>query len=693
MNVLIVSEKNITARKIATILSGGKFKTEKVYKYPLYTWENDGKTYRCFGLKGHILKVDFPKQYSNWSKVDLLELVKADTIKIPKEEKMVKLVEKEAKNAQMLIVATDFDREGELIGYDLAKIAKTKNPELLIKRARFSALTKEEIEKAFANLHDPYTNLALAGESRQTIDLVWGATLTRFLSLTAKKIGKNFLSVGRVQSPTLALIVKREEEIRSFVPEKYYQVYVLLEKDGKQFRAHYENQRIKDKKEAETIADEIRKSSAVVIEVSRRQAEQKPPSPFNTTEFLAAASSIAGISPGRAMQIAENLYTRGFISYPRVDNTVYPPSLNLVSIARSLKKYKPVSKYIDEILSQEKITPTRGKKQSTDHPPIYPTGEIPESLDSHEEKIYDLVVRRFLATISESAIHEVTHIELVADKHKLIASGLRYLKEGFLKVYPYSKNKEEILPELNQGEILNVVGVEVVEKETKPPARFSQAGLVREMEKLGLGTKSTRHSIIQTLYERGYVHGNPVQPTELGMAVGRAILKHMSEIATHEMTAELEEKMNAIEEGLEKKENVIQKSREELERLLLNVKPKEEEVRKAIWEGESKDKVIGKCPECGGELQVLTSKKTKKRFLGCSNFTKDENKCSVTFPLPQTGKIISAEKTCESCGTPMVKIINRGKRPWVICPNPKCEKSSLSKKGETNEVEVKGGNS
>lgn len=691
MNILIVSEKNITARKIATILSGGKFKTEKVFNHPLYTWESDGKTYRCFGLKGHILKVDFPKQYSNWAKVDLLELVKAETIKIPIEEKMVKIVEKEAKKAQILIVATDFDREGELIGYDLAKIAKTKNSEIVIKRARFSALTKEEIKRAFENLHEPYTNLALAGESRQTIDLVWGATLTRFLSLAAKKIGKNFLSVGRVQSPTLALIVKREEEIRNFVPEKYYQVYVLLEKDGKRFRAHYENQRIKDKKEAEKIAKDIENSSAVVNRVSKRQAEQKPPTPFNTTEFLAAASSIAGISPGKAMQVAENLYTRGFISYPRVDNTVYPQSLNLVSIARSLKGYQPVSKYIDEILSQKNITPTRGKKQSTDHPPIYPTGDIPVFLDSYEKKIYDLVVRRFLATISESAIHEVTHVELVANGHRLIASGLLYLKEGFLKVYPYSKNKEEILPELTQGESLKIVGVEVVEKETKPPARFSQAGLVREMEKLGLGTKSTRHSIIQTLYERGYVHGNPIQPTELGMAVGRAILKHMSEIATHEMTAELEEKMNAIEEGLEKKENVIQKSREELEKLLLSVKPKEEEVRRAIWEGESKDKVIGKCPQCGGELQILTSKKTKKKFLGCSNFADEKNKCSVTFPLPQTGKIISADRTCDSCSTPMVKVTNKGKKPWVVCPNPNCEKSYISKKGETNEVEVKGG--
>lgn len=677
---LIVSEKNITARKIAGILSGGKFKTEKVNNYPVYTWNDGEDSYRCFGLKGHILQVDFPKEYSNWEKVDLFELIKADTVKVPKEKKIVTLIKKEAKEADLLIVATDFDREGELIGYDLAGIAKQSNPKIEVKRARFSALTKEEITKAFQNLQEPYVNLALAGESRQVIDLVWGATLTRFLSLAAKRRGRNFLSVGRVQSPTLALIVKREEEIRNFVPEKYYQVAVTLEKDGKTFKAVFENQKIKDKKEAESIASAVRNSKPVVSSIVQKEVVQKPPSPFNTTEFLAAASSVANISPGAAMQIAENLYTRGFISYPRVDNTVYPKSLNLRLITEKLKLYMPVKDYAQEILSKKTIVPTRGKKESTDHPPIYPTGEIPSELNEKEAKIYDLVVRRFLATLGDPAVQEVKHVEIDASGHRLFTTGLKYLQEGFLKVYPYLRNREEILPDLKEGERLNIVQVEVLEKETRPPTRYSQAGLVREMERLGLGTKSTRHAIIQTLYERGYIQGNPIQPTELGMAVGRAILNHMEEIATHEMTAELEEKMNAIEEGREKKELVIKKSREDLEKVLLNVKPKEEEVRRAIWEGEAKDRFVGKCPNCGGDLIIITSKKTKKRFIGCSNYGNEENPCNTTYPIPQTGKAISADKVCEACGTPMIKIIQKGKKPWVICPNPQCETSNLAKK-------------
>lgn len=686
MKKLIISEKNNTARKIASILSGGKFRTEKINNYPVYSWSNGKDEYRCFGLRGHILKVDFPGRYSSWEKVDLFELIRAETVKIPIEKKLVELVKKEAKDAELLIVATDFDREGELIGYDLARIATEANPQLEVKRARFSALTPAEIKKAFSELHEPYINLALAGESRQVIDLVWGATLTRFLSLAAKRRGKNFLSVGRVQSPTLALIVRREEEIRNFIPEKYYQVKAVLEKNGSRFTAYYENMRIKDKSEAERIARDLEGAKAVVQSVEKDEVVQRPPSPFNTTEFLAAASSVAKISPGKAMQVAENLYTRGYISYPRVDNTVYPKSLNLKSIVKQLKQYKPVKNAAEEILQKEKIVPTRGKKESTDHPPIYPTGEIPEKLADAEAKIYDLVVRRFLATLSDPAVQEVSRVELNASGHTLVASGLKYLELGFLKVYPYLKQKEESLPELSSGDVLDVVEVQVLEKETKPPSRYSQAGLVREMERLGLGTKSTRHSIIQALYERGYIQGNPVQPTELGMAVGKAILKHMEDIATHEMTAELEEKMNAIEEGKEDKESVIEKSRNDLERVLRSVKDKESEVREAVIEGEMKDRLIGRCPSCGGDLVLINSKKTKKRFIGCSNYLNSENPCKTTYPVPQKGKIVSAGVDCKFCGAPMVKVINRGSKPWTLCPNPDCETSRISRKN-TEELE------
>jgi DNA topoisomerase-1 len=678
---LIVTEKNITARKIAQILSKGRFKTEKSGKYPVYVWNEGEDEFRCFGLKGHILKVDFPKEYSRWEKVDFFDLIQAPIDKIPIEKGLVSLLKKEARKAERLIIATDFDREGELIGYDVLSLAKEENPQIEAKRARFSALTKEEIEKAFMNLHEPYLNLAFAGESRQVIDLVWGATLTRYLSITSKRLGKNFLSVGRVQSPTLALIVKREEEIRNFIPETFYQVEAELRKDEFPFRALYEVAKLKSREEAEKIAGELGKT-ATAVEIEKREVVQKPPSPFNTTEFLAAASKI-GISPGKAMSIAENLYTQGYISYPRVDNTVYPTSLNLKSIVRKLTDYAPVKEYAHLLLEKGKLIPTRGKKESTDHPPIHPTGEIPKSLKEDEMKIYDLVVRRFLATLSEGAVYEVRIVRFRANDYMLHTSGLTYKNEGFLKIYPYLKDKVVEIPELSEGEVVEIAGVYVLEKQTKPKGRYSQAGLIREMERLGLGTKSTRHSIIQTLYERGYIHGNPIQPTELGMAVGRAILNYLTEIATHEMTARLEEKMNMIEEGRETKESVVEESRKDLELVLEEAMKNKDSVSLTIREGALKDLEIGPCPlGCGGIL-VVKKAKNKKRFLGCSNYSQG---CQAAFPLPQKGKVISAAKICENCGVPMVKIINKGRKPWILCPNPECRKEN----GEAPEKTVPG---
>ncbi len=683
---LIISEKNITARKIAEILSDKSHKVEKAGKHPVYTWTKNGETYRCFGLRGHILSADFPKEYSNWQKVDLFELIDTEIVKNPKEKSLIDLIKKEAKKADRLILATDFDREGELIGYDAMTIALSVNPKLEVKRARFSALTAQEIKESFSNLHDPYISLAAAGETRQEVDLVWGAVLTRFLSNAAKRYGKNFLSVGRVQSPTLALIVKREEEIRNFVPEKYYQILIKVEKDGQVFNAYYENKRIKEKKEAEEIAKKLGKT-VVVSKVEERELIQNPPSPFNTTEFLAAASKV-GVSPGAAMSYAEDLYTRGYISYPRVDNTVYPESLNLKGIVKDLTKYAPVSEYASILLQKPSLRPTRGKKESTDHPPIHPTGQIPGELDTQKHKIFDLVVRRFLATLSDAAKMHERKVELKSGELRFDATGLEYTHRGFLEVYPYLSNQETKIPKLIEGEELKVISVDILEKQTKPKGRYTQAGLIREMENLGLGTKSTRHAIIQSLFERGYIHGNPIQPTELGMAVGKAIIENMKEIATHEMTAELEQVMNEIEAGKKKKDEAVKLSRMDLKKVLDSAMKKSDEFLKIIREGASKDKVIGACPgmtgnqECGGML-VIKKAKSGKRFLGCTKFSEG---CRVAFPLPPTGTVLSAGKECDLCGTPMVKLIKKSKKPWIFCPNPECESSNLKK----NKTETQG---
>ncbi len=667
MSTLIVTEKNISARKIADILSGGRFATEKNYNVPVYVFSRNGDSYRSIGLKGHILRSDFPEEYQRWEKVDPRDLTTASIVKVPIQQNLIKALRSEARKAIHLIVATDFDREGELIGVDALRIAQDAKPDLAIARARFSALTKSEIEQAFGEgLNTPYYSLAEAGEARQDIDLIWGAALTRYISLASRRLGNQFLSVGRVQSPTLCLIAKREREIRAFVPEPYWQVLATFTRDGVTFAAYHTTERFATLAEAETVRSNI-PETATVSSVVREEKPLASPTPFNTTEFLTAASS-AGVPPARAMRAAENLYMQGYVSYPRVDNTVYPPSLDLRAIIGGLTGYDPVRDHAESLLAAGSLTPTRGKRQATDHPPIHPTGEVPTGLSGDDAKVFDLIVRRFLATLSPPAIIEYSRVGIDAGGEAFGLRGTSVVFPGFLAVYTYAKRKDESVPPVAEGDTLSVDDVAIEEKQTQPPARYSQAKLLRLMEDQGLGTKATRHQIIQNLYDRGYVTGNPLSPTELGLALADILLRHMEPIATPDMTAGLETEMDAIAEGRMKKERVVDDSRTMLVKVLTDLEAVKDEVREDIYRGLRGDQVVGVCPNCDGELRIVRSKKTKKRFVGCANYPE----CKTTYPLPQQGGVLAEDKPCPDCDGPRVKILKKGRRPWVICIDPKC---------------------
>src|SRR5262245_42612733 len=329
---LIVTEKNNSAKKIADILSGGEAKADAAYKVPFYTWSDADGDQMTIGLKGHVVSPAFPEGYSNWQETDLHDLIDAELIKEPTDKNVVKAVRKVAKDADSIVIATDYDREGELIGLEALEQILEANPEVIdgveaagdedppagrppIKRARYSALTKEEIERAFNELDDLSYELAYAGATRQDIDLIWGATLTRAVSLATRRFGSNFLSVGRVQSPTLALIVERELERRAHVPKPYWEVFARFKHPEESFEAHHATAKFWEKNEAEAALAGT-SSPGTVKEVTSKRNSRKPPTPFNTTAFTTDASSRLGITPSRAMKLAEDLYMDGFISYP-----------------------------------------------------------------------------------------------------------------------------------------------------------------------------------------------------------------------------------------------------------------------------------------------------------------------------------------------------------------------------------------
>lgn len=672
---LIISEKANAAKKIAQFLAEGPAKDGKHRSIPHHTFAWKGDECVSVGLKGHVLNLEYPEEYSNWQKVEPSSLIDAEIQKNVSEKGVAEAVRSLAKKADEVVIATDFDREGELIGIEALSLAFEANPKLLdhVQRARFSALTKGEVTRAFENLVEVSRELAAAGEARQDIDLIWGATLTRWVSRATKRYGSAFLSVGRVQSPTLVLISERERERRAFTPEPYWEIEVVLQ-NGEPFAAHHAAGRFREEAPARTAYENLT-DTAMVTEVRQKSSTRPAPVPFNTTGFLSAAANI-GISPSRAARLAEDLYTDGYISYPRTDNTVYPGSLDMREILGQLKRVEEVGPYAEKLLESEKLSPTRGKKETTDHPPIYPTGYASKrALRDDQWKIYQLVVRRFLATLSAPAKTLRTTVRLESGGEPLLAGGTVLTEEGWLAVYPYSRRADEEMPSLSEGQEVRVTGTELLAKETQPLGRYGQGRLIRLMEDLGLGTKATRPSIIQNLYDRGYVHDDPLVPTETGIAVAKALKDFASEIATHEMTSDLEKSMDEISEGKTSKDSVVDRSRDVLRRVYGNLESSQEEFADIVRSGIREDSVLGPCKKCGKNLIVRRARKSGKRFAGCEGYPE----CDQTYSLPPRGEIIPLGTLCEACGSPEIKVVG-GRRPWITCIDMSCPKQQERRK-------------
>ena len=392
------------------------------------------------------------------------------------------------------------------------------------------------------------------------------------------------------------------------------------------------------------------------------------PAPFNTTSLMAAAAS-EGLSPARTMRIAESLYMNGYISYPRVDNTVYPASLNLEETVNKLKKNPDYAPYCDKLLAAGKLTATRGKKETTDHPPIYPTAGVkPGDLAPADYKLYNIIARRFLATLSGPATILGTKITLDVNGQEFVAKGDILDKPGFREIYPFGLKKDEQLPPLKVGDTISVNGSRCTEKETEPPARYSQGRLIQQMEKLGLGTKSTRHSIIERLYTVKYFQNDPIEPSQLGIAVCDALEKYAPQITHPEMTAQLEAEMDDIAEGKNTRASVVEDSRNKLLGELENLLPHAEEIGESLSDAVAADAYVGKCPKCGKDLQLRASAKTRSMFIGCAGWPD----CDVTYPLP-SGKIEALKEPCEKCGMPQVKVTAFRQKPRTLCIDPNCE--------------------
>ncbi len=672
MRRLIISEKNHAAQRIALILSNNTQKRRFVAGVPVFEFACGGADCIVMGLRGHIVELDYPDKYNNWDAVAPKDLIYAKPEKKvdPSAKKIMTALKDIAAGVDEVIVATDFDREGELIGLEAVQEAGIKKP---LKRAKFSALTKWEIEKAFSELAEIDYKLASAAETRQLIDLVWGAALTRFISLASGQLGKDFLSVGRVQSPTLALVVAREKEIRDFKPTPYWVVSADLKKD-KEFKANHKHGSFDDKGAAQSALTKAKAAKAASVKsVAVNEKDEYPPAPFNTTVFLAEATK-RGLTAAQAMKVAEDLYTDGYISYPRTDNTVYPPSLSLRGILEKLTKSEFAAE-AEELLAQESIRPSRGKRSTTDHPPIHPVDSATRGeLKGQRWDVYELVTRRFLATVAPPCRSETTLVDLDIGGEPFAAEGYRILFQGWRKYYPYYTSSEVTLPAVKEGDGADVLRVSSTEKKTQPPPRYTQGSLIQEMERKGLGTKSTRHETIQKLYDRRFAKGAKIEPTESGIAVIAALENHARlhdeyKITHAKMTAHLEGEMDLIAQGDRVQEDVVEESQDMLDDIMAVLEKNKKEIGDDIRKALRAQHNLGQCPKCGQGQILEIRMKGGHSFAGCSRYPE----CKNTYPLPAGFLALATDQKCDVCGGPKVKFVSKGQPPNVVCIDPKCE--------------------
>jgi DNA topoisomerase-1 len=686
---LIVTEKPDAAKRIAQALdSQGKPKNFRENGVPYFVAQRDRKLVVVPAI-GHLYTIvqekgkrsNYPVFDFKWAPRHLAERG-AKNIR-----NWVETFSKLSNKADEFMSACDYDIEGSLIGYCILKYA-CGNKEASAKRMKFSTLMKSELEQAY---EEPLQHLDFAlieaGRTRHEVDWLYGINLSRALTLATHHWSGRYstLSTGRVQGPTLQFLTAREKTIRSFVPTPYWEIAAEAEILNSVVEAQYERKRIETRAEADAVVQACANKTGEIKDVDVRKVHQKPLVPFNVGALQREAYSLFGYTPRRTLAIAQRLYLNALISYPRTSSQKLPPIIGYKKILSSLKRKREYSKLATSLLEKRELKPREGAKDDPAHPAVYPTGNLPEKpLSAPEKKIWDLIVRRFMAVFGEPALKESLKARLEVNGHSFFLRGRRILKQGWMEYYkPYIRAEEVLLPPIKEGDTARLRKVTREDKLTCPPPRYNPSSLLKKMEELGIGTKATRADIIQTLYNRKYVRDERITVTELGFDVIEILGRYAPDVTSAQLTQELEAKMEKIQNSSMKRENVIAEVVEQLKPQLQRFKENEEcigeALSKATKKAQAQERIVGKCPNCGtGDLTIIYSRTTKKRFIGCSNYFK--GLCKTSFPLPQRGTVKPSRSRCKACGWPKVLVWLRGRKPWNLCFNPDCSSKAKRRK-------------
>jgi len=614
---------------------------------------------------GHIR--DLPKSSKN--AIDIEGGFIPRYVITPGKEKVVSDLKTLAKKASEVVLATDPDREGEAIAWHIKEAIGLKDP----KRIVFHEITPEAVQEAIQHPRSIDDDLKQAQEARRVLDRLFGYDLS---ALIWQKV-RYGLSAGRVQSPALRILVEREKEIRAFIPEKYWVIEALLSTKKKEEIKFTCSVEPKSQEEADKIVEAARKADWKVADLTETETSRKARAPFTTSTLQQTASSRLGYSPSITMRLAQKLYEAGHITYMRTDST------NLS--AQAIKEIEGVvKKQYGDNYSKPQSYQTKSKNAQEAHEAIRPTHATVKSAGAtpQERKLYQLIWQRAVASQMSDAKILRTKITTETDKKEIppfVANGARTIFEGWLSADPGAKGEDVELPKVAIGDPLNLKEIEAIGKETEPPHRYTEAGLVKELEKRGIGRPSTYASIIKTIQDRGYVEKveRSLKPTEMGEVVSDFLDQYFNQYISDTFTATMEDELDEIADG---KRDYVSTLKDFYGPFKKAVSAKKD-IPKITTLGEAPTDI--KCPECGGPMVIKLGKNGK--FYSCANFPQ----CSGARTID--GKILEPPKEigepCPECGSPLVQREGRFGL-FIACSNyPKCKyikkDANLEKKNDT----------
>lgn len=628
-----------------------------------------GRNYKVVASVGHVR--DLPKSRLG---VEIENDFEPDYINIRGKGPLIKDLKKEAKKADKVFLATDPDREGEAISWHLAYILGLDENEKY--RVEFNEITKERIKQAIKSPRNLDKNLVDAQQARRILDRLVGYKISPLLW---KKIKKG-LSAGRVQSVAVKLICDRESEIDEFIPVEYWTIKALLNKDEQGFESNFygvekngkdEKLQINSKSESDSILKELKKNEFIVNEVKKGKRKRNPYPPYTTSTMQQDASKKLGFSTKKTMMVAQQLYEgidlkkggiTGLITYMRTDSTRV--SNEAMSVARSYIE----NKFGKEYSNGGRSYSNKSKKETQDaHEGIRPTyidhspDDIKDYLNKDQYRLYKMIWSRFMGSQMKEALYNTLNVRIMNGQYVFRSNGSQLVFPGFLTIYSTTdeETSDMALPTMNKGDILDLDKLEPKQNFTQPPARFTEASLIKLMEEMGIGRPSTYSPTISTILSRGYVvlEKKSFYPTELGLLVNELLTEYFTHVVNEKFTANLEDELDDIASGSTFWKEVVRDFYKDFHKELVIA---EEEIDKIEIEDEVSDVI---CEKCGRNMVVKHGRFGK--FLACPGYPE----CKNTKPI-----VDKIEVPCPKCGGDVVRKRSKKGRVFYGCNNyPDCD--------------------